>query len=91
MQEFKMSQRDLSGRGCGDIHKSGSGADLPRYYSVIKMEATMATIFDLRNVSYSYVGKIDALKDITLKIDQGEQVSIIGSNGSGEINSAGHT
>jgi len=44
----------------------------------------MATIFDLRNVSYSYVGKIDALKDITLKIDRGEQVSIIGSNGSGK-------
>lgn len=44
----------------------------------------MATIFDLRNVSYSYVGNIDALKDITLKIERGEQVSIIGSNGSGK-------
>ncbi len=48
------------------------------------MEATLATIFDLRNVSYSYVGNIDALKDITLKIERGEQVSIIGSNGSGK-------
>src|SRR5512141_182471 len=44
----------------------------------------MEAIFDLRNVSYSYVGKIDALKDVTLKIDRGEQVSIIGSNGSGK-------
>ncbi len=44
----------------------------------------MEAIFDLRNISYSYVGKIDALKDITLKIDRGEQVSIIGSNGSGK-------
>jgi cobalt/nickel transport system ATP-binding protein len=44
----------------------------------------MDAIFDLRNISYSYVGKIDALKDITLKIDRGEQVSIIGSNGSGK-------
>jgi cobalt/nickel transport system ATP-binding protein len=44
----------------------------------------MDTIFDLRNVSYSYVGKIDALKDVTLKIKRGEQVSIIGSNGSGK-------
>jgi cobalt/nickel transport system ATP-binding protein len=44
----------------------------------------MDTIFDLRNVSYSYVGKIDALKDVTLKIDRGEQVTIIGSNGSGK-------
>jgi len=45
---------------------------------------TMDTIFDLKQVSYSYVGKIDALKDITLKIDRGEQVTIIGSNGSGK-------
>ena len=44
----------------------------------------MDSIFDLRNVSYSYVGKIDALKDVTLKIDRGELVSIIGSNGSGK-------
>jgi len=38
----------------------------------------------LREVSYSYVGKIDALKDVNLKINQGEQVTIIGSNGSGK-------
>jgi len=44
----------------------------------------MKTIFDLRNVSYSYVGKIDALKSVSLNIHQGEQVSIIGSNGSGK-------
>jgi cobalt/nickel transport system ATP-binding protein len=44
----------------------------------------MEAIFDLRNVSYSYVGKIDALKDVTLKINRGERVSIIGSNGSGK-------
>ncbi len=48
------------------------------------MEKIMETIFDLRNVSYSYVGKIDALKDITLKIKRGEQVTIIGSNGCGK-------
>lgn len=44
----------------------------------------MDSIFDLRNISYSYVGNLDALKDITLKIERGEQVSIIGSNGSGK-------
>ena len=44
----------------------------------------MKPIFDLRNVSYSYVGKIDALKDVSLKIDLDERVCIIGSNGSGK-------
>ena len=48
------------------------------------MEEKMDTIFDLRNVSYSYLGKIEALKDITIKINRGEQVTIIGSNGSGK-------
>lgn len=44
----------------------------------------METIFELENVSYSYLGKIDALKEINLKIDQGEQVCIMGANGSGK-------
>jgi len=44
----------------------------------------MGTIFDLRNVSYSYVGKINALNDINIKVEPGEQISIIGANGCGK-------
>jgi cobalt/nickel transport system ATP-binding protein len=44
----------------------------------------MDSIFELRNISYSYAGKIDALKDISLTVSQGEHISIIGSNGSGK-------
>jgi ABC-type cobalt transport system, ATPase component len=44
----------------------------------------METIFDVRNVSYTYMGKINALKDISFKVSQGEQISIMGSNGSGK-------
>jgi cobalt/nickel transport system ATP-binding protein len=44
----------------------------------------MGTIFDVKNVSYAYTGKIDALKDISFKVNQGEQISIMGSNGSGK-------
>jgi len=44
----------------------------------------MSAIFELCDVSYSYMGKFDALKNINLKIEQGEQVSILGSNGSGK-------
>ena len=41
-------------------------------------------IFDLRNVSYSYMGKIDALDSINLKVYQGEHICIMGANGSGK-------
>jgi len=41
-------------------------------------------IFELRNVSYTYLGKIEALKDVDIGIRQGEQITIMGANGSGK-------
>jgi cobalt/nickel transport system ATP-binding protein len=41
-------------------------------------------IFELRNVSYSYLGKINALKDVSFKVLPGEQICIMGANGSGK-------
>ena len=44
----------------------------------------MQTIFDLQNVSYTYLEKFEALKDVSLTMTAGEQIAIIGSNGSGK-------
>jgi len=41
-------------------------------------------VFDLKNVSYSYLGKINALKEISFKVLPGEQICIMGANGSGK-------
>lgn len=44
----------------------------------------MEPIFDLRDVSFSYMGKFDALRHVDLKINSNEQVAIMGANGSGK-------
>ncbi|GER92459.1 nickel ABC transporter ATP-binding protein [hot springs metagenome] len=41
-------------------------------------------IIKTENVSYSYYGKISALVDISLLIEEGEKFAIIGANGSGK-------
>ncbi|HUK38622.1 MAG TPA: ABC transporter ATP-binding protein [Methanomicrobiales archaeon] len=44
----------------------------------------MNTIFEFRNVSYTYLRRFEALRDVNLTIRAGEQVAIMGSNGSGK-------
>ena len=41
-------------------------------------------IITLKNIDYSYYGKIPALKNINLSVKKGEMVAIIGLNGSGK-------
>jgi len=41
-------------------------------------------IFELKNVYFSYLGKFPALSDITININQGEKIAVIGANGSGK-------
>jgi cobalt/nickel transport system ATP-binding protein len=50
------------------------------YYSKTYME----DIISLKNIDYSYYGKIPALKNINLSVKRGEMFSIIGLNGSGK-------
>jgi len=44
----------------------------------------MQTIFDLQNVSHSYLDKFEALKNINVRMTAGEQITILGANGSGK-------
>ena len=44
----------------------------------------METIFDLRDVSYTYIQRFEALKNVTLSFKAGEQTAILGANGSGK-------
>jgi len=44
----------------------------------------METVFDLKNVSYTYLEKYEALKDVTLTMTTGEQIVVVGANGSGK-------
>lgn len=43
-----------------------------------------APAFELQRVNYFYSGRIAALKDISITLRQGEQVAILGANGSGK-------
>jgi len=44
----------------------------------------MEDIISLKDINYSYYGKIPALKNINLSVKQGEMFAIIGLNGSGK-------
>ena len=41
-------------------------------------------MFELNHVNYSYAHQIQALKDISLTINEGESVAIMGANGTGK-------
>lgn len=42
------------------------------------------TLFDLKGVTYSYLGRYPALAEVDLTINKGQRISVIGANGSGK-------
>ncbi len=44
----------------------------------------MKNIISLKNISYSYYGKIPAVSDVSLEIQEGERFAVIGANGTGK-------
>jgi len=42
------------------------------------------TIFELKDVHFSYLGKFSALSGIDINIKQGEKITVVGANGSGK-------
>ncbi len=42
------------------------------------------TVFEARNLSFSYDGKNKVLKDLNFQIKEGETIALVGSNGSGK-------
>ncbi|HEY4491983.1 MAG TPA: ATP-binding cassette domain-containing protein, partial [Acidobacteriota bacterium] len=44
----------------------------------------MSVLFRLANVSYSYLNRFAALKDLDLEIPAGSRIAFIGANGSGK-------
>jgi len=47
------------------------------------MNPSDATVFEITGLSYHY-GKVPALNDLSLKIEHGERIALLGANGSGK-------
>ncbi len=50
----------------------------------MEKHSTAHLIYDLRNVGYLFAGRFTALRDIELKVRQGERIAVVGTNGSGK-------
>src|SRR5947209_5563914 len=66
----------------GRPRKSARAAAAANFAADLGRE-TLVALLELKDVSAFY-GRIQALRNVTLEVDQGEVVALIGSNGAGK-------
>jgi cobalt/nickel transport system ATP-binding protein len=49
-----------------------------------EMAQDSGLVFELQNVCYSYSGNNSALNDISMNVESGDSIAILGANGSGK-------
>lgn len=64
--------------------RAGTAGSAPEPAVRVGQPASAPIVVELRNVSFSYDGRVEVLTNASLQIESGEYVAIVGSNGAGK-------